>query len=149
METNETRRILDLLAAGRINADQAERLLAAVRGGHGAADGSPVSGTPAEAKAKPRYLRVLIEGDEKENHGRINVRVPLALVRAGVKLSRILPESAQRRINEALAEKDLDFDLNSVKPQDIDALVDHLGELTVDIDGRDGDDKGTVRIFCE
>src|SRR5579859_1304103 len=69
---NENRRqILEMLAAGKITADEAERLMAALdpEGAAASAGGSSSSGNGTGAKsggtkANPKYLRVLVEADE-------------------------------------------------------------------------------------
>jgi hypothetical protein len=93
--------ILSMLAEGVITADEAERLLAALESGTSA---SPSSGA-APARAQPKYLRVLIEQDDPqggETRTKVNIRVPLQLLRAGVKLQSLLPPEARADMNEAL-----------------------------------------------
>lgn len=54
--TDDRRRILDLLAQGKITADEAEKLLNAV-------DAAPTPAAPAPSvpAGKAKYLRVLVE----------------------------------------------------------------------------------------
>jgi SHOCT-like domain len=144
---NENRkRILEMLAAGQINADQAERLIAAVEKEPPAAS----SGESSEARqnAWPKYLRVVVEAEEG-HHGngpaRVNVRVPMELLRAGVKLASIIPPQARAKVNEALREKGIELDVNQIKPENLEELVYQLKDLTVDID----DKNNKVRVFCE
>jgi hypothetical protein len=70
----------------------------------------------------------------------VNIRVPLRLIRTGVKLTTLLPSET----NAKLAAKGLD--LNELGSLEGDELVDALRELKVDVDSSDGD---TVRVFCE
>jgi hypothetical protein len=68
---NENRRqILEMLAAGKITADEAERLIAALESGSGAAAGagSAAGGAGANStavKTRAKYLRVLVEADQE------------------------------------------------------------------------------------
>ncbi len=71
---------------------------------------------------------------------KVNIRVPLALVRTGIKLTSMLPEHASEKI------KDHGIDLSQLSDLQGDELLKALEELTVDVDSSDGD---TVRIFCE
>ena len=137
--TAERLRILNLVAEGKISAAEAESLLEAL--GAGAAPGSPADGP---ARPAPRYLRVLVEGAE-QGKGRVNVRVPMSLLRAGVRLAALLPPGVNDQINKALRENGVDLDVSKLKPENLEELVEHLGELTVDVEN--GPEK--VRVFCE
>jgi hypothetical protein len=136
--TTERLRILNLVAEKKISAEEAANLLEAL--GTGAA---PASG-PAPRLA-PRYLRVLVEGHEEGHGGRVNVRVPMTLLRAGVRLAALLPPAVNDQINKALRENGVDLDISRIKPENLEELVEHLGELTVDVEN--GPEK--VRVFCE
>ncbi len=140
------REILEMLAAGQITPAEADRLLAALdeRPTAVATIESPVpaKGTP------PRYLRVLVDAvDESDGPVKVNVRVPLQLLRAGVKLASLIPPTAQGEVNGALREYGVPFDLSQIKPENLDELVDALTDLTVDIDQEKENVK--VRIFAE
>ena len=136
-------RILKMLAKGKISVDEAERLLDAVGSAGGeatpAAEGAPGGG----GEEKPKFLRVLVE--EKDGD-RVNVRVPLNLIRAGVKLTSLIPDSAAEKVNVALRDKGIHMDLGGLKSGALDELIAQLGELTVDVEEKDGD---RVRVFCE
>jgi hypothetical protein len=69
----------------------------------------------------------------------VNVRVPMKLIRAGIKLSALIPQQA---VDAAKAESGID--LSQINPENLDEIVDSLDDLTVDIDGKE-----TVRVFCE
>ncbi len=76
--------------------------------------------------------------------------MPLALVRAGVKLTQVLPDHVRDKVNSALAEKDVPIDLASLSPENIDEFIDSLAELKVDIDGQgDENECGRVQVFFE
>jgi len=49
-------------------------------------------------------------------------------------------------VNAALHREGIAVDLNELKPENLDEVIEHLTELTVDIDGGK---KGKVRVFCE
>jgi hypothetical protein len=143
---NDNRReILEMLAAGKISAGEAERLIAALE--KGTTPGSMAAGSESSPKAQPRYLRVLVESDEGEKNGpaKVNVRVPMQLLRAGVKLASLIPSRARDQVNDALRVKGLVIDLNQIKPENLEELVAHLNELTVDVDQKNT----KVRFFCE
>ena len=69
--------------------------------------------------APPRYLRVQIDADDAKDgevRRKVNIRVPLQLLRAGVKLASVLPPDARERMNEALHEKGVGLDINQIRP---------------------------------
>jgi len=143
---NENRkRILEMLAAGQINADAAERLLAAL-------EKEPPTASPGDSesrsKAWPKYLRVVVESEEGHagpGPSKVNVRVPFQLLRAGVRLHGIIPSTARVKVNEALRQQGIDLDINNLKPENLEELIYQLKDLTVDID----DKTAKVRVFCE
>jgi len=148
---NEHRRqILEMLSQGKINADEAERLIAAIE--EPAAAGAPDAGSAASAKPRPKYLRVQVDSEDDGGHDcptKVNVRVPMQLLRAGVKLAGLMPAQALHRANEAMQEHGVPFDLSQIKPENLEELVEHLNDLTVDVDQKDANSKVKVRVFCE
>ena len=72
---------------------------------------SPRSRRPRRVGA--RYLRVLVDTDQNGRNTRVNVRVPMALLRAGVRLSGLAPEEARERANAAMRAKGIAFDPTS------------------------------------
>jgi hypothetical protein len=139
---NEQRRqILEMLAEGKITADEAERLIDAVEPER---PESP-AGTLSRQKPRPKYLRVLLEDNSSDAPSRINIRVPLQLLRAGVRLTSLLPPLAITRVNAELDKVGVPVDLAQLRPQDLEDLVDQLDEVTVDLN--DPDTK--MQVFCE
>ena len=144
---NEDRRsILDMLAAGKITADEAERLLSALDRAPPPSAAVSEPGYPAN-RAKAKYLRVQVDTDEAGDGGptKVNIRVPMQLLRAGVRLSSIIPPKARDEVNAAMQREGIPFDINQIKPENLEELVEHLSDLTVDVD----QEKTKVRIFCE
>jgi hypothetical protein len=144
---NEDRRaILTMLAEGKITAEEAERLLDALDRGPKPAASAPEPGYPA-GKPRPKYLRVAVDTDEPGDGGptKVNIRVPMQLLRAGVRLSSLIPPKARDEVNAHMRENGIPFDINQLKPENLEELVDQLGELTVDVD----QERTKVRIFCE
>lgn len=140
------KQILEMLAAGQINADEAERLLAALE--KEPAPAASAGDSESHPKAWPKYLRVLVESEDSHyGHGpsKVNVRVPFQLLRAGVKLTSVIPAHARMKVNDALHQQGIDLDLSELKPENLEELIYQLKELTVDID----DKSSKVRVFCE
>lgn len=142
---DDRRSILEMLATGRITAEEADRLLAALeRNPAGAA--SAASAYPAN-KAAAKYLRIAVDTDEPGEDGptKVNIRVPMQLLRAGVRLASIIPPKARDEVNAAMRENGVPFDLHQLRPENLEELVEHLSDLEVDVD----QEKTKVRIFCE
>ena len=143
---DDRRSILEMLATGRITAEEADRLLAALERGPSARADAAEGGYPAN-RPRARYLRVLVDTDEEGEGGptKVNIRVPMQLLRAGVRLSSIIPPKARDEVNAAMRDQGIPFDINQLKPENLEELVEQLGELTVDVD----QERTKVRIFCE
>ncbi len=131
-----SRRVLEMLAEGKVSVDEAERLLSLV-------DEEPAAPlAPSHAESARRYLRVTVAGDGNEH---VDVRVPLALIKAGVKLHTLLPAQATTGINTALQDNGINVDIDNLRPEDLEQLIDALSEIEVHV--QDGADK--VRVYCE
>lgn len=144
------RQILQMLAEGKINADEAERLISAME--QPAASGASDVSAPSAGKPRPKYLRVLVDSEDDGGHDgptRVNVRVPMQLLRAGVRLAGLIPAPALSRANSAMQEQGIPIDLSQIKPENLEELVEHLNDLTVDVDQKDANTKVKVRVFCE
>jgi len=157
---NENRRqILEMLAAGKITADEAERLIAALEQNPSPAggefSGSTTGGngaTAAAPKSRAKFLRVLVEADESmtgmKGQTQVNVRVPMQLLRAGVRLASLIPVQAHQHLDDELSRHGVPLTLSQIKPENLEELIDHLEDLTVDVNGSEvGSTK--VRVFCE
>jgi hypothetical protein len=134
----ETRKVLEMLQAGQISAADAEKLLEKLdRGASAGADAHEGRESSASPAQKLRYLRVLVENPKSEQ---VNVRIPLAFLRSGMKLLAVLPP----RVNERLAEKGID--LSAIAALKGEELEQALRDLLVNIDGPEGN---KVQVFCE
>lgn len=139
---SERQQILEMLASGKITVAEAERLMDAI--GHDAGAQSSVATTIAPApKSKARFLRVLVT-DGSDN---VDVRVPLQLLRAGIKLASLIPKDVQGKVDASLQEKGINMNLSDLKPETMEELIDALSEMSINV--ADGSDGEKVRIFCE
>ena len=130
-----------MLVEGKVTVDEAERLLSAVEQPPGGESMAPPEQRERQGPAK--YFRIQVaEGDGSEH---VAIRVPIALIRAGMKLHTLIPANASEGINKALRDKGIDFDVRNLKAEDFDEFVDALSDLEIDV--RDGDSK--VHIFAE
>ena len=140
---DERRQILDMLAEKKISVDEAERLLAAL--GDTEESGKRESGQSSiMIKANPKFLKIRVTPKNKQGD-HVNIKVPLALIKAGVKIGSIIPSEAKAKISSALGEKGLDFDLNKMDANALDDMLKALTEMSIDVD----DEDESVKIFCE
>ena len=133
----ETKKVLDMLAEGKITSEDAERLLDKL-----AAVKEPPENSVPETQESPtattprKYLRIIVNGDGKD----VNMRVPLSFVRTGVGLMAVLPPRVADKLN------DKGFDLSALAALKGDELNEALNTLNITIDNSDGKH---VRVFCE
>jgi len=130
----ERRKILEMLAEGKITAEDADRLLDKVGGS------SSSSAKPESKPGDPRRIKWLLVRVDGNDGDKVNVRVPINLIRTGIKLGAILPKGANERIKAS------GFDLNDLAKLADEELVEALADLQVDVNSDDGD---VVRIYCE
>ncbi len=141
----ETKKVLELLAAGKISPEDAERLLDKLTSAASSPEQSS-SQTPGAAantaggacgSRRPRFIRVQVERPGREG---VNVRVPLSCARGGRHWMAFLPT----RVAEKLQEHGIDFgSLDAMNDEDFQKAMERIN---VDIEGRSG---RKVRIFAE
>ncbi len=142
--SQERDRILDLLAAGKITAEEAGRLLDAVqaRAGQEPEEAPAPVATKTSSGTSPKFLYVKVLSTKGDN---VNVKIPLSLVRAGLKLTSLIPPQAMEQIDKTMAEKGMSFDLKNMKPEDLEELMDSLREMEINVDAANGDN---VRVYA-
>jgi hypothetical protein len=129
-------RILQMVAEGTITPEEGEKLLSRL---------DPAKTTTAllepeldsgDRKSGPfKYLRIVVDGKDKAN-----IRVPIGLIRTGIKLTALMPLSASKHLSEH------GIDLSQFNDLDGDEVMEALRELKVDVDSGNGD---IIRVFCE
>jgi hypothetical protein len=141
--TDDSRRVLELLAQGKITVDEADQLLRALPGSAAATAADPAA--DAAPKAPARWVKVTIDKAAKDGRPpkQVAIRVPMALLRGGVKLGAMIPRIEP--INRHLREQGIDVDLSTLDFAQIETVLNRLGETSIDVD----DGKARVRISCE
>lgn len=140
--SEERKKILEMLSNGKISVNEAEQLLQAV----GEREESSAQ-DPLPSKKKPKFLMVKVSETDSTGKSveKVNVRVPLQILRAGVKLASVMPSGVKDKVNDALKEQGLEMDFDTIKPENIEELIEALGDMTVDVN--DSADK--VHVYCE
>lgn len=133
--SEETRKVLEMLSTGTISVQEAEQLLQAV---------TPPNQPADEKKLEPRYFRILVNKPARDGKKAeaVNIRVPMTVVRGGLRLGSLLPGMlAKQKVQLGNGNE---LDLSKVTYTDLEAMIKDIGELTVDVDG-----EAEVRIRCE
>ena len=153
-QTDDTRRVLDMLQEGKITVDEADRLLKAL--------GSEVSADPAAAVpdaagldgARPRWIRINIQKPADDGHKakNVNIRVPIAVVKGGMRLGAIIGTFAGDKAARRMKAQGLDIDLAKINSDlsqmngpEFDEFLRALNETNIEID----DGRSRVRITAE
>lgn len=132
----ETRKVLEMLSEGKVSVQEAEQLLNAVS--------TPAGQAADDRKVEPKYFRILVNKPAREGRKAetVNVRVPMTVVRGGLRLGALIPGMLGRKKIQLGNGNELD--LSKVTYADLEAMIKDIGELTVDVDGEE-----QVRIRCE
>jgi hypothetical protein len=149
--SEQEKKVLQMLAEGKINVDEAQRLLTLV-GPHGEEDSRP-GDCGQKTRTLPRYIHVIVEpkpgatGDNGKHgpHGKVNIRVPLNLIRAGMKFATLMPSGAAEHVDRAFKEKGLSFDVKKLKEEDLQELISALEDSEINVDT----ERELVRIYSE
>jgi len=141
---SEKRQILQMLSEGKISVDDAERLLAAL--------GEDSTGVPEQSSSdvaccgKPKFLHVQVKAEPGSHHGHenVNIKIPIMLLKAGLKLGSVMPEHVKGKFTAHLSDHGMDIDLNKLDSETIDSLIKALSESSIQVDS----DKERVNIYC-
>ena len=114
--SEDTKKILELLASGKVTVDEADRLLRAIgaapAAAKGEAKGEAKDEAPSQAEKPPaRYLRIAVQKGANEcGPGKqVNIRVPISLVKGGMRLGAMIPGYGDA-INEQLRRHGTELD---------------------------------------
>jgi hypothetical protein len=107
--TSERKQILEILAAGKVSAEEAERLIQLTANpSDGPAASSPETAIAAKVR-DPKFILIMVEpslqasGNQPQHH--VNIWVPLKIVRAGVNLASLIPNDAGHMVQNSLLKK--------------------------------------------
>jgi len=141
--SDDTRRVLELLAQGKVTVEEADQLLRALNEPP-RAEAAPKAdgGEPAS----PRYFRIHVHKPGRDGRADkdVNIRVPVAVLRGGLRLSTMIP-GLHERMNARFRERGIDVDLSKLDSTSIESVLKDIGEVNIDVNGT-GE---KVRITCE
>jgi hypothetical protein len=136
------KKVLEMLASGRITPDEADQLLDRLDKpaeetvkSHSAEE----FGTPAKKKIK--FLRVDIQGKEggPQPEAQVKVKVPLALLKTGLKLGALMPQDAKDQLDSQ------GINLSHLAELHGEELIQALADLDVNIES----EQGCVKVYCD
>jgi hypothetical protein len=134
--SEERKRVLEMLANGKLSVDEAERLLAAL----GDAPAQPGADAPPR---KGRCFRIVVRKNANGGAGKnVDIRIPFSLVKGGMRLGAMIPGCGEA-VTEQLKRKGIDLDVTKMDADAVEAALRDLGEMEID-DGR-----SHVTISCE
>ena len=137
MKNDSHKKILEMLSSGKITVEEATALLSKLQDPETIDEELIETESGEVRKRAPRYLRVVVDS---ANGDKVNVRVPMSLLKTGIKLSALVPGNAAEQMSSH------GFDLSQLSKLDGDELIEALSDLQVDVDSADGD---KVRVFTE
>lgn len=139
--TDEKKRILTMLSEGKISPEEAEKLMNAIDNQSTASD----SNRSLLGSMENKNLYVQVEPKEGRKSERVSVKVPFALLKAGLNIAGLIPKDAQDKIHSSMNEKGFNFNLEDMNPENIKEMLAALEEFTVDIDT----DDATIQVYCK
>jgi hypothetical protein len=93
---------------------------------------------------KGKYLFVQVDPKEGKSSERVSVKVPLALVKAGLNITKLIPAEAQDKIQSSMHDSGIPFNLGDIDPQNYEEIMEALEQMSIDVDT----DESTVKVFC-
>ena len=143
--SDDTRRILDLLAQGKITVDEADQLLRAMSASSD--DARPAPAASNEPSAAPRYVRITVHKTAKDDRRDkdVNIRVPIAVVKSGMRLGALIPGFPGDAVSARLRERGIDVDFSKLDTAALEQVLKQLGDTNIEVDSG----KAQVRISCE
>jgi hypothetical protein len=129
---DERTRILEMLSQGKVNIEEASQLLEASLK-------SEKEVSLIHAKSD-KFMYVNVEPKETvegKKIGKVFVKVPFALIKAGFNIAGLIPKDAQTEINNGLKKQGMSFDFSDFKPENIQDIMASLEQLTVEVDNED------------
>ena len=141
---NERAKILDMLKEGKITVEEAGKLLDAIgnKKDNGAGESEAIELKDKRGR-KPKKLRVNIDAGENSKKAKVNISVPISLIRTfGPIIAKNMPSEAR----EEMDKRGVDF---SRIVEDIENIVTEASEEDIVNIDAEGEDPAKIRIYLE
>lgn len=145
------KRVLQMLADGKITVGEAQRLLSLINSQDTGENKSGNAGR--DIRSLPRFIHIIVEPKpgvsylegERRHHGKVNIRVPLSLIRAGIKFATLMPSDTAEHVDKAFKERGLSFDVKKLKEADIQEMISALENSEINVDN----ERELIKIYSE
>ncbi len=150
---DETRRVLDLVAQGKITVDEAQQLLAAMGAAAPAAEAAAVPPLDGD-RPPPRWVRINVHkpANDHPQAKDVNIRVPVSVMKGGMRLGAIIATFAGEKAARRMRERGIDLDLSKINGDlsklngpEFEQFLKSLDDVNIEID----DGQAQVRITTE
>lgn len=153
--SDERRRVLDLLAQGKITVDEADELLKTLGANatREAAGAPPAGDAASDDPRRTRWVRINVHrANDDRGEKDVNIRVPIAVVKGGMRLGAIIATFAGEKAAQRMKARGIDLDISKINDDlskmngaEFDAFLKSLDDTSIEID----DGRSQVRISCE
>lgn len=139
-DVSDSRRILDLLAQGKITVDEADQLLRATGASSARANTPMAESAPSagkETKPSRKWLRMTVDKAAEDGRPRrkVNIRVPISLLRGGMKIGAAIPHIASDAVLRQLRDQGINLaELSKLDLSDFEKALSDLDDTTIDVD---------------
>jgi hypothetical protein len=133
--SDESRRVLDLLAQGKITVDEADQLLRALAS-QSTPSAESAQGASEAAPKKPRFIRIAVHKPArgKDAPEDVTIRVPLPMIKGGMRLGALLPGFMGEKLTARMREKGLDLDFSKLDPAALEAIFGEMNDGAIDVE---------------
>ena len=153
--SDERRRVLDLLAQGKITVDEADELLKTLGANatREAAGAPPAGDAATNDPQRTRWVRINVHrANDDRGEKDVNIRVPIAVVKGGMRLGAIIATFAGEKAAQRMKARGIHLDISKINDDlskmngaEFDAFLKSLDDTSIEID----DGRSQVRISCE
>jgi len=133
----EKMKILNMVADGTLNPDDAALLLDKL---------NEKAITKKGIGTLPEYLYVQVDSDDDSGE-KVNIKIPIKLLRSGINLITMLPDSVQGEVSNAMKKEGINFNLEDINPDNLDEFLTALQDLEINVDSKS--DHKKIKVYCE
>ncbi|MDC7125755.1 MAG: hypothetical protein PQJ46_09315 [Spirochaetales bacterium] len=137
---DEKIKILSMVSEGKITPEEAEKLIDALD-----KKNEESRNTSIEGLTENKFLYIKVDPKDESSSEHVSVKVPFALLKAGLNIAGLIPKDAQEKINSSMEEKGMSFNFSDINPENIKEIMTALEEFSIDIDSDDAE----VKVYCK
>lgn len=84
----------------------------------------------------PKYIHLSVTPNNENDYNGVKMKVPFGIVKAGVKLSKILPKKAMDKLNRKMEDNGMDFlNLEDINSENFEEIFCNFKGLSIDVEG--------------